>query len=165
MPFPPGAIRLYTSRLESTRQCPFRQVPPGYTLHVLRALANTLFTRHRQALLFKPGEHSPTPSSPGKDRGYHLRPESTCQCSLHQAPLKNITRLRRALANALSAPSVDITHIRKALANALFAHLRQMNWLTLEIIGQFLLRLALQEIFLTFREHSLMARLHAESYC
>jgi hypothetical protein len=60
---------------------PFRQALPGYTLHAWRALANALFARRRQALLFTPGEHSPTLSSPGTDRGYHLRPESARQCS------------------------------------------------------------------------------------
>jgi hypothetical protein len=87
----PGSARRYCSRQESTRQCPS--------------------TRRCQAIHFTPGEHLPMPSSPGTDRGYHLRPESTRQCSLRQAPSKNITRLRRALANALSAPSVEITHI------------------------------------------------------
>jgi hypothetical protein len=123
----PDSARRYRLHQESTCQCFPRQAALGDNTHVRKVLSNALSIRSHQALLFTPGEHSPMPSSPGTHRSYHLHSESTHQCSLHQAHSKNITHLRRALANALSAASVDITHIWKPLANALFAHLRQMN--------------------------------------
>lgn len=121
-----NADRIYLLRLENTRQGPRAKGCQALLFTPAEHFARP-FARSRQALLFKLGEYSLTPSSPVTDGEYHMHSESTHRGLVHQASSRNITHLWSVLANPLSTLSVDISCIWKAFPYSFFASFHNMS--------------------------------------